>query len=736
MEQYKEKDSFENTYKKSNGIYFSTREETKGKNDLFLNILNPNVKKLFNRYSQEQNTKYENSKFIYNNSLNKNKSDTNNDNLEFDSTFSKNDENNDIEKKYTRINTYLKNNKLYKTRNQRNKEIEEDKSMYYHSISLPKINQVYKKYKTPNKKHIFNRKKKKKETTNNKDSISSNTESNFLVEKSTFENDIYDSLNEKIKTRNPKYYNKKLFKVLGTSYNFEYNGDNSKYIDLLTIYDIKELETKMNSKRFSKYTNHQYNKRKNDNNNSYNKKSSNNKSKNKNNKKKSKNNLLKLIKDDTTNKSYDCITFKKKIGMNKKRKIRQDHKAKTTNKNLQRLKLNDEGTPIIKENDKGGKIDFKPYYRFNNNYIEKVVLIQKAIRKFLIKINLGKIYKKRIDLKLIHKNNSNNNNDIGDNKTEVYYDIDKNKNINEEYVILIQRMFRKYLNNKINKEKNLKNVINYITKDICEITKIRIKPIKKAINNKNIRNSNISTIKIDNIDKNNVNNEENGDKNQEGNKLNISKNIPLGKKYYYTRSKLALTRFNKILISQDTVKYETDRYTFLKKCYFKNRVQGEEVNDFFKKHTTEFMRKFNLKIRGRCLTPDRKLNIHFNPLLQIDKLNEEGNIQFLSKRIDKNDKSFHSERNKDEYYDNLRENKNNDNTKNNYRRIDEIKNDKDEEKKIGNSSKKNDDINHIKINKLFEEIDIPAQNLIKCVMDEIVINKNKYNNILKFSYPY
>ena len=38
-------------------------------------------------------------------------------------------------------------------------------------------------------------------------------------------------------------------------------------------------------------------------------------------------------------------------------------------------------------------------------------------------------------------------------------------------------------------------------------------------------------------------------------------------------------------------------------------------------------------------------------------------------------------KNKDEYYDNLRENKNNDNTKNNYRRIDEIKNDKDEEKK-------------------------------------------------------
>ena len=124
---------------------------------------------------------------------------------------------------------------MYKARNKRNKEIEEDNSIYYNSISLPKINQVYKKYKTPNKKHTFNRKKKKKETTNNKDSISSNTESNFLVEKSTFENDIYDSLNEKIKIRNPKYYNKKLFKVLGTSYNFGTTTSPSIYFTWIYI---------------------------------------------------------------------------------------------------------------------------------------------------------------------------------------------------------------------------------------------------------------------------------------------------------------------------------------------------------------------------------------------------------------------------------------------------------------------------------------------------------------------
>ena len=87
---------------------------------------------------------------------------------------------------------------------------------------------------------------------------------------------------------------------------------------------------------------------------------------------------------------------------------------------------------------------------------------------------------------------------------------------------------------------------------------------------------------------------------------------------------------NKILISQDTVRYETDRYTFLKKCHFRNREEDKEENEIYKAFTKEFMRKINLKIEGRYLTPDRKSNIIVNPSLQIDNLGEECNIQFLN----------------------------------------------------------------------------------------------------------
>jgi len=46
---------------------------------------------------------------------------------------------------------------------------------------------------------------------------------------------------------------------------FELNNDTNKYIDLLTISDIKELETKINIKKLSKKKSNQNNKRKNNN---------------------------------------------------------------------------------------------------------------------------------------------------------------------------------------------------------------------------------------------------------------------------------------------------------------------------------------------------------------------------------------------------------------------------------------------------------------------------------------
>ena len=109
----------------------------------------------------------------------------------------------------------------------------------------------------------------------------------------------------------------------------------------------------------------------------------------------------------------------------------------------------------------------------------------------------------------------NNNNEIND-ENENY----NNKNINEDYVNLIQRVFRQYLNNKINKEKYSKNIINYIPKNICEITKININPIKSTVRNKKIFNNNIRTIKYGNINKNNNNNKENIDENSKDNDKN------------------------------------------------------------------------------------------------------------------------------------------------------------------------------------------------------------------------
>ena len=84
----------------------------------------------------------------------------------------------------------------------------------------------------------------------------------------------------------------------------------------------------------------------------------------------------------------------------------------------------------------------------------------------------------------------------------------------------------------------------------------------------------------------------------------------------------------------------------MKRCYYRNREEDKEENRINRLYTTEFMRKINLKIKGKWLTPD-KINKKVNPLLKIDNLNEEGNIQFLSGKKKKNKQS-----NKDNYENN------------------------------------------------------------------------------------
>ena len=248
------------------------------------------------------------------------------------------------------------------------------------------------------------------------------------------------------------------------------------------------------------------------------------------------------------------------------------------------------------------------------------------------------------------------------------------------------------------------------------------------------------------------------DKSQKRNEQSENKEnkvIQLGKKHFYTRSKLALSPLNKIFISPDTVRYDTARYTFLKKCHFRNREEDRELNEINKACTTEFMRKIDLKLKGKYyLSPDKRRDPIVNPLLQIDNLGNEANIQLLSYSQEKNNQ------NGERYMNNTKNNKiqlvshnidkNNQNKikdkqfKNNshkietvnpdyYKKEDKKENSKENEDNTGGNInildvKSDSDSGSIKIEEKIETIKIPKEYIAKCRMGEIIINKNKDKN--------
>ena len=655
-------------------------------------ISNPIRKKILNQYKIIKKPKNENINYRYNTSLDKKIEFINDTNLYSDreSETSNIEENQDI---FTRIKSNLNYESDSRTKN-KNKNV------------------IYKKVRTPDrKKYTYYKKRNKKDSTDNTYSISYFTESNIPKNPSN----IYDSL-EEINNQKPIDFNKKINKLIKHGLKFELNNDNeTNYIDLLTIEDIKTLENKINLKRLSKMN-------KINNNNIYVKKhhpneainfNKNKKKKNKKSKRKSRNTLLSsIINENKINKSYDCITFKKKIGINKKRKLKNKNMAKSTDNIFKKFRKS-KGTPIKKENDKGGKIvlSLKSFYKNNNTnndnkeYNNAAALIQKR----------WKLYNKDFIKK----------------------------------VCLIQKMFRNLLNKRKN-EKNIKLIQHKYRKHLIDKKQNKqkeeqeIKPDKEKIKKEN---NNIRTIR-------------------NGNYLNNNENNNKGKKHRYTRSKLALSPINKIFISQDIVRYDTNRYTFLKKCYFRNRKEDQEQNEINKSCTTEFMRKIELKLKGNYLTPDKNQKRIINPLLKIDKLGEEANIQFLSKSQDKNNENKDNKENKHNNYnnnnnilskenrDNINYNKNkeeedlvntsdkindankdnnNDNdNKDNIYKIDNIENinieninnldtNKDEEEK--NENKKDD----IKMEELVQPINnnIPEEYITKCKIGEIIIKKTE-----------
>ena len=571
---------------------------------------------------------------------------------------------------------------------------------------LSQNNGVYKKLKTPDKKYTYYRKKKKKNSNNNTYSISCYTESSNPNNNSN----IYDSLNEEHGNIKQEDYSKKINRLIKGGLKFELNNENNNYIDLLTISDIKTLEDKINMQKLSRSKYSQKNKINNpESNNIYIRKTYNkkpiqlniNESKESIVNYKSRNKLAKTITNGNIgHKSYDCTTFKKKIGINKKRKMKQNNKNNnSTDKyytDLRKTKRKSKGTPIKKENDKGGKIILRPKL-FSKKKLYAIILIQNWWRKNHLKFIKKIIMIQRAIRDLLNKN-----------KKKIY----KNNNIDEEKVKLIQRKFRQYLNNKKNNENNLKNIIKYIPKDICQIEKIRIRPIIHKKDKKENQTDNKGKLR----QKKNINNIRTIKNQNINNKDNLNKNkvIPIGKKQNIDKHKLSVSPLNKILISPDQVRYETERYTFMKRCYYRNREEDKEENRINRLYTTEFMRKINLKIKGKWLTPD-KINKKVNPLLKIDNLNEEGNIQFLSGKKKKNKQS-----NKDNYENN---NKILKLEKTTYDRI------------IGFNEKKEPEIQKNKdvlenINDLVEPVNITDEIITKCKMEEIIICDNKNKNSL------
>ena len=640
MEQNRAKELFIYPNKKLNESYknSSNDESSQMSNE----IAYPQIRRIIKQNPPSKTIIKDGSKYRYNISLNKKREYINND-IYSDNENSEQSDNNKI---FTTITPNFNINKIGEKSKETNEDIEFENRTYCNYKRIPQNkNPIYKKFRTPDRKYTYYRKKKKRDSTDNTYSVSYCTESNNPINNSN----IYDSLDEDHKNLNPEEYSRKINKLIKCGLKFELNNKNNNYIDLLTLSDIKSLEDKINIQKLSKMKNSRKLKSNEpENNNIYVRKTYNQKPININTKDskdslvnyKSRNNISKIMNGDLSYKSYDCTTFKKKIGINKKRKIKQNKKTNSSDKyytNAKRNKRKSRGTPIKKENDKGGKIVLRPklFSKLNNdnsdqpyllnlnkkylyavaliqnwwrknhfNFINKIRLIQRAIRNFLNKNNKRIIYQKKTSLKTLYSKNNTNNKENNKEKENDGYNIN---NYDEGKVVLIQRKMREYLNNKKNQEKNLEDVVDYIPKDICEIDKTRkrqiIHKMEKQIDNRNKLSNKRPLIEKKNT--NNIRTIKNTNINDTNNNLSKSNIVSLENKENIDKHKLSVSPLNKITISPDKVRYDTDRYTFLKRCYFKNESKDKEQNKLNRLYTTEFMRKINLRIKGKYLTPDK-----------------------------------------------------------------------------------------------------------------------------------
>ena len=574
-----------------------------------------------------------------------------------------------------------------------------NKTYDLHQKRIPKNSSfIYHKSKTPTKKCIFHKKKKINDYNNNNNlydniSVNSNVDSNLCNNGSTYNDYDINSLNSK-----------KLYKMIKSGVKFDMEKDKKNdYIDLLTISDIKNMAKQKKLKNLQKSP---YNKQKNkeiinytvvpnietspinitsshESSETFSKDEYNVKTfpkrknnfmfkKSKNNKKYSNNNENRNL-----NKSYDCVVFKKKIGVKNKKNKRN----KTSD-----LYYENKGTPIKKENMRGGIVVLYPNkFKNNNNIIEKlnnnnndnnipvsdynnnnIYIAITIIEKWWKKV-IYKRFKKIIEIIITkkyktYKKNKPKNLYI----SKDYYKIPSNE------IILIQNKFKDYIKLKNNKNSQLNNYVKYIPKNICYISKLRLNP------------------------------------------PNPPKN-----KHRYTESKLFQSNINKILLSGTEIKYETNNYTYFKKCHFRRRSNSDEEDEYDidrRAFTCEIMRKIKIKPDRRELTPDiKKIK---NPNLKVVKLFD---TQYLTNKRKKKKKNKEN-----------KENKENDDNKNNGIKNENKKDDKIN--KVNNNIKKYDEDNLIKDNIGFNNYQISYINYKKNIdKNNPSINKDNIENGGKFN---
>ena len=674
-----------NTCPKLNNFTPSKKKNYKYPNKYYYNILSNDFNdnnNIINNYNNQTNPKSTHSK----QKMYKNNSDNDGDNNIFTRIVPNFEDDKKNNSSIPCQNYILYNNKTYDA----------------HKKKLPKNSSfIYCKSKTPTKKCIYHHKKRKNNLYENENiSINSEADSNLYNNNGSASND-YDNFSIDSKT---------LQLIMDSGVNFDIKDKKNDYIDLLTISDIKNMEKqkKLKKKKNMQKNLDNDNKKKNikvanyavvpniaissptNTNTSYESTETYNQEENsiirfpKRN-----NNFLskkyKNIKErkneyrDNNNKSYDCIVFKKKLGIKhkKKKKIKRN---KTSD-----IYKDDRGTPIKKENERGGIVVLYNKLKNNNpknkslknddkDMIYTITTAITIIEKWWKKVTY-KNFKEIVEIIITKKFKT-----FKKIKPTILYISKEYYKLPIKEIILIQNKFKDYINLKENKHLELNN---YRLKDTCYKPEERL---SQEINNQspdiidtitNTKNNNMNIRKI----KNN---------------LNVIKSNDSNKGHIYTDSKLFQSDISTILLSNNEIRYNTKNYTYLKRCHYRRRSNSDEEEDEEdelnrRPFTCEIMRKIKFK-------PDkgdsRRYIRRHNPNLKIVKSSD---AQYLTNKRKKKKKLK----------------KNNDNKFKKFQKINnEVKN-RDEINKVNDKIKKNDDNNSIKENSEFNNYKISYVNYKK-----------------------